>query len=161
MDILGSRKNYLSPDDTFIAIARVVARQSKDPITQTGAVVVDKNNKLLAVGYNDWAKGIKDGSLSWSNDFGENKKDILKTKYPYVVHAEVNAILNAGGLVEDGKIYCLLFPCNECAKIIIQSGIKTVFYEDDRQDRDKNSFAISKDLFDKAKVNYIKHKDKQ
>jgi len=160
MEILKNRKNCLSSDDAFMGIARIVAQQSKDPITQTGAVVVDKNNKLLAIGYNDWPRGIKDGVFSWNNDFGENKKDILKTKYPYIVHAEVNAILNAGGLVEDGKIYCLLFPCNECAKIIIQSGIKTVFYEDDRQDRDKNSFTISKELLNKAKVNYIRYKDK-
>lgn len=161
MDTLRGRKNCLSPNDVFMAIARIVAQQSKDPITQTGAVVVDKNYKLLGVGYNDWPRGIENGAFSWSNDFGENKKNILKTKYPYVVHAEVNAILNASGLIENGKIYCLLFPCNECAKIIIQSGIKTVFYEDDRQNRDKNSFAISKKLFDKAKVNYIRYANRQ
>lgn len=154
--MIKGRNKYLCPNEVFMTIAKVIARQSKDPVTQTGAVVVDKNNKLLGVGYNGWAKGIKEGLYSWNNDVGENKKNILKTKYPYVVHAEVNAILDAGGIVKNGKIYCLLFPCNECAKIIIQSGITTLYYEDDRQDRDKNSFTISKELFNVAGVKYIK-----
>ncbi|OGY94166.1 MAG: hypothetical protein A2406_01660 [Candidatus Komeilibacteria bacterium RIFOXYC1_FULL_37_11] len=161
MDNIKARKNYLSWDETFMLMAQVIAQRSKDPSTQTGAVVVDKNNVVLGVGYNGWPRGIKEGHFSWSNNYGHNKKNILNTKYPYVVHAEVNAILNTNQSAENAKLYCLLFPCNECAKIIIQSGIKNIIYQDDRSDKDANNFIVSKKLFDLAGVKYKKHKIKK
>jgi len=156
-----ARKNYLSWDDTFMIMAQIIAQRSKDPSTQTGAIVVDKNNIVLGVGYNGWPRGIKEGHFSWSNDCGPNKKNILNTKYPYVVHAEVNAILNANQSVKGAKLYCLLFPCIECTKIIIQSGIKNITYQDDRSDKVANNFMISKKLFDLAGVKYKKYKLKK
>lgn len=151
------RENYLSWDEIFMMIAKIIAQKSKDPSTQTGAVVVGRDNMILGLGYNDWPSGVKEGTFSWSKNYGDSKKDILNTKYPYVVHAEINAVLNANRPIKDGKIYCLLFPCIECAKIIIQSGIRTLIYEDDRRDKDVNSFAASKKLFDAAGITYKKY----
>ena len=156
-----ARKNYLSWDDTFIMIAQVIAQRSKDPSTQTGAVVVDEDNIVLGLGYNGWAKGVKEGHFSWSKDYGLNKKDILNTKYPYVVHAEVNAILSSNKSVKGAKLYCYLFPCSECTKVIIQSGVKEVIYEDDRQDQNSNNFAVSKKLFDLSGVKHRKYNSKK
>lgn len=152
-----ARKNYLSCDDIFMMIAKVIAQRSKDPSTQTGAVVVDKNNNLAGMGYNDLPRGVKDNLFPWGKDYGENKQNIHNTKYPYIVHAEINAILNAGRPIEEGTMYCLLFPCSECAKIIIQSGIKKLIYEDDRYELNRNNFSISKKLFDVAGIKYKKY----
>src|SRR3989344_2018378 len=121
------RKNYLSWDEAFIQIAFLIAQRSKDPNTQAGAVIVDQNNIVVGLGYNGFPRGIKDDDLPW-----EREGNFLDTKYPYVVHAEENSIYNANKSTEGCKIYCTLFPCNECVKTAIQSGIKEIIYASDK-----------------------------
>lgn len=110
-------------------VARTVASRSKDPSTQVGAVIVDENNRIKSTGYNGLPNGISDDAINW-NRSGE----FINTKYPYIVHAEVNAILNAKTDLTNCTLYVTLFPCHECAKMIVQSGIKKVIYEDDIYD---------------------------
>ena len=120
------REDYISWDEYFMGVAILAAKRSKDPNTQVGACIVDKNNVILTTGYNGFPKGCSDDEFPWDRE-GEN------TKYPYVVHAELNAILNASGKdLKGARIYVDLFPCNECAKAIIQSGIKEVIYLSDK-----------------------------
>jgi len=120
------RTDYISWDEYFMGIALLASKRSKDPNTQVGACIVDQNNVILATGYNGFPKGCSDDEFPWDRE-GEN------TKYPYVVHAELNAILNASGRdLRGARIYVALFPCNECAKAIIQSGIKEVVYLSDK-----------------------------
>lgn len=120
------RDNYISWDEYFMGVSILAAKRSKDPSTQVGACIVDQNNVILTTGYNGFPKGCSDDEFPWDRE-GEI------TKYPYVVHAELNAILNAQGKDLNGsKIYVDLFPCNECAKAIIQSGIKEIVYLSDK-----------------------------
>ena len=109
-------------------IAKLSARRSKDPNTQVGACIVNCDNKIVGIGYNGLPKWCSDDLFPWGND----NKDILLTKYPYVVHAEANAIINASLKVSGARIYTTLFPCNECMKLLIQSGIKEVIYLSDK-----------------------------
>ena len=116
------REDYISWDEYFMGVALLAAKRSKDPNTQVGACIVDKNNVILTTGYNGFPKGCSDDEFPWDRE-GE------VTKYPFVVHAELNAILNASGKDLSGsRLYVALFPCNECAKAIIQSGIAEVVY---------------------------------
>lgn len=119
------RQDYISWDEYFMGVAMLASRRSKDPGTQVGACIVNDDNKIMSVGYNGFPKGCSDDEFPW-----ERKADIeTDTKYPYVCHAELNAILNSGGNSLSGcRIYVALFPCNECAKAIIQAGIKEVIY---------------------------------
>ncbi|MFI3324563.1 MAG: dCMP deaminase family protein [Clostridia bacterium] len=120
------RQNYLSWDEYFMGVAMLAAGRSKDPSTQVGACIVDQRNVIISTGYNGFPMGCSDDEFPWDRE-GED------TKYPFVVHAELNAILNAHGkTLENAKIYVALFPCNECAKAIIQSGIKEVVYVSDK-----------------------------
>lgn len=120
------RQDYISWDEYFMGIALLAAKRSKDPNTQVGACIVDSNNVILATGYNGFPKGCSDDEFPWDRE-GEI------TKYPFVVHAELNAILNASGKdLHGARIYVALFPCNECAKAIIQSGIREVVYLSDK-----------------------------
>ena len=120
------RSDYISWDEYFMGIALLAAKRSKDPSTQVGACIVDNANVILATGYNGFPKGCSDDEFPWDRE-GEI------TKYPYVVHAELNAILNAQGKdLRNARIYVALFPCNECAKAIIQSGISEVVYLSDK-----------------------------
>ena len=120
------RSDYISWDEYFMGVALLAAKRSKDPNTQVGACIVDGNNVILTTGYNGFPVGCSDDEFPWDRE-GEN------TKYPYVVHAELNAILNASGKsLKGARIYVDLFPCNECAKAIIQSGIKEVVYLSDK-----------------------------
>lgn len=122
------RENYISWDEYFMGVALLAAMRSKDPNTQVGACIVDKENRILSTGYNGLPYGCSDDEFPWNRE-GEYGN----TKYPFVVHAELNAILNARGKNLSGaKIYVALFPCNECAKAIIQSGIKEVIYLSDK-----------------------------
>lgn len=122
------RTDYLSWDDYFMGIALLSARRSKDPNTQVGACIVDPENKIIGVGYNGFPKGCSDDEFPWANE-----GSFLETKYPYVCHAELNAILNSGGKnLQNSRIYVALFPCNECAKAIIQAGIREVVYLSDK-----------------------------
>ena len=116
------RTDYITWDEYFMGVALLAAKRSKDPNTQVGACIVDENNVILTTGYNGFPVGCSDDEFPWDRE-GDN------TKYPFVVHAELNAILNASGKsLRGAKLYVALFPCNECAKAIIQSGIKEVVY---------------------------------
>ena len=152
------RKAYLEWNEYFVAIAKLSAMRSKDPSTQVGACIVSNDNRILSIGYNGAPNGFSDEKFPWGRE-GEN----LDTKYPYVCHAELNAILNYRGSkkdLEDARIYVDLFPCNECAKIIIQSGIKEVIYLSDKYANSENNIA-SRKLFDECGVQYNKIKLKQ
>lgn len=147
------RTNYLNWDEYFMAIAKLSSMRSKDPNTQVGACIVDDKNRILSIGYNGAPNGYDDDIFPW-----EREGNPLETKYLYVVHAERNAILNYRGSkrdLENAKIYVDLFPCNECAKEIIQSGIKEVIYLSDKYS-DKESTIASKKLFDTCHVSYRK-----
>jgi len=121
------RQGYLSWDEAFVQLCYLIAKRSKDPNTQTGACVVNSNNIIISIGYNGFPRGCSDDKFPWGRE-----GDFLDTKYPFVVHGEANAVLNATCPVDDCTLYCTLFPCNECAKIIIQMGIKKVIYCEDK-----------------------------
>ena len=145
------RKDYISWDEYFMGIALLSANRSKDPSTQVGACIVNPRNKIMSVGYNGLPAGCSDDEFPW-----EREGDEFNTKYPYVCHAELNAILNNGGSSLEGcKIYVALFPCNECAKAIIQCGIKEVFYLSDKY-ADSVGVRASKRMFESAGVKYTK-----
>ncbi|XP_038686493.1 deoxycytidylate deaminase [Tripterygium wilfordii] len=121
------RKGYLSWDDYFMSIAFLSAERSKDPNRQVGACLVSPNGVILGIGYNGFPRGCSDDKLPWAKK--SKNGDPLETKYPYVCHAEVNAILNTNHASAAGqRLYVTMFPCNECAKIIIQSGVSEVIY---------------------------------
>ena len=123
------REGYISWDEYFMAVALLAADRSKDPNTQVGACIVDNENRIVSTGYNGFPYGCSDDEYPWERD-GE---DATETKYGYVVHAELNAILNARGCnVAGTRVYVALFPCNECAKAIIQAGISEVIYLSDK-----------------------------
>ncbi|SHI91326.1 dCMP deaminase [Clostridium cavendishii DSM 21758] len=146
---MSKRKDYISWDEYFMGIALISAKRSKDPNTQVGACIVDNNKKIIGIGYNGFPIGCSDDDFPW-----ENKGEFLDTKYPYTCHAELNAILNSIGKELSGcKVYATLFPCNECAKAIIQSGIKEVIYLSDKY-KETDVVKASKLLFDTAKVKY-------
>ncbi len=147
------RTDYISWDEYFMGIALFSAQRSKDSNTQVGACIVSDENKILSVGYNGMPTGCNDDEMPWERD-GENK---LQTKYPFVCHAELNAILNSStGSVKNSRIYVSLFPCNECAKAIIQSGIKEVIFMDDKYFESEEVIA-SKRMFDMAGIKYTKY----
>jgi len=146
------RKNYLTWEDTFMLLADVVAQRSKDPNSQVGACIVNLDNVVVGLGYNGFPRGCLDDKLPWGRD-----GSFLQTKYPYVVHAEANAILNSSVPVKGCKLYVNLFPCNECAKLIIQSGIKEVIYRSDKY-KDLDSTKASKKMLKLAGVNLKKLK---
>ena len=142
------RRGYYSWDETFMQMCRIIAQRSKDPNTQTGACIVSDKNIITSFGYNGFPRGCDDNLLPW-----DRNGDYADTKYPYVVHAEANAVLNAPRSTEGSKMYCNLFPCNECAKIIIQKGIKEIIYECDKYHDDKETIA-SRRMLDLAEIKY-------
>ena len=119
--------NVLTWDEYFMGLAHLSALRSKDPNTQVGAAIVDENHRVVSVVYNGFPTGVSDDEFPWSRE-----GDVLTSKYAFVVHAELNAILNSQRSVRGCTIYVSLFPCNECAKAIIQSGIKKIVYESDK-----------------------------
>lgn len=122
------REGYISWDEYFMGVALLAAQRSKDPSTQVGACIVDENNRILSTGYNGFPRGCSDDEFPWNRNESEGE-----TKYPFVVHAELNAILNTRGKSLAGsRVYVGLFPCNECAKAIIQAGISEVIYLSDK-----------------------------
>lgn len=125
--MVSKRKNYISWDEYFIGLAELSAMRSKDPNTQVGCCIVGKDNKILSVGYNGLPRGCNDDDFPW-----DREGDILDTKYPFIAHAELNAILNSKTSLEGARLYVTLFPCNECAKAIIQAGISEVLYVSDK-----------------------------
>lgn len=147
------RIGYLSWDGYFMGIALLSAQRSKDSNTQVGACIVSEENKILSVGYNGMPIGCSDDEMPWGKE-GE----ALETKYPYVCHAELNAILNYnGGSLKGAKLYTTLFPCNECAKAIIQSGIKEIVYLEDKY-ATTDSVKASKKMFDLVHISYKPYK---
>ena len=137
----------LSWDDYFMSIAILSAERSKDPNTQVGACIVDSKKRIVGVGYNGFPTGCSDDELPWARD-----GNFLDVKYPYVCHAELNAILNSVGRNLSGSsIYVALFPCNECAKAIIQSGIREVVYLSNKY-ADTDSIKASKKMFEMVGV---------
>lgn len=141
----------ISWDECFMDIAKIISRRSKDPNTRTGAVIVDKNNKMIGSGYNGFPRGTKEGDFPWKRD-----GLFLETKYAYIVHAEENAIYTSSGLATDCRIYTTLFPCNECAKAIIQSGVKEVIYSDHKY-LGVDSYLASEILLSKAGIKVRKY----
>ena len=131
-------------DEYFVGVAKISGMRSKDPSRQVGCCLVEKKTKrILAIGYNGFPRGCRDSDLPWGK---EGKW--LDTKYPYVCHAEANAILNTNACLENAVAYVTLFPCNECAKLMIQSGISEIVYTDDKdtieKQADKRMFDLSK-----------------
>ena len=144
---LGKRAGYLSWDDYFMAVALLSAQRSKDPSTQVGACIVNRQKRIVGVGYNGFPTGCSDDTLPWCRE-----GDFLDTKYPYVCHAELNAVLNSvPGNLNGCSIYTALFPCNECAKVIIQAGIREVVYLSDKY-ADTDSVRASRHMFNQAGV---------
>lgn len=142
------RENYIDWDSYFMGIALLSSMRSKDPNTQVGACIVNEDKRIVGVGYNGLPKGCEDTDFPW-----EREGDFLETKYPYVCHAELNAILNSIKSLKDCIIYVALFPCNECSKAIIQSGIKEIVYLSDKYDGTDTNRA-SKKMLDSAGVKY-------
>ncbi len=148
---MAKRKDYISWDEYFMGVALLSAKRSKDPGTQVGACIVNQKNKIVGAGYNGLPAGCDDDEFPW-----DKTGDFLQTKYPYVCHAELNAILNNIGMDLHGcRIYTALFPCNECAKAIIQAGITEVIYLSDKYAGNETSVA-SKRMLATAGVSYRK-----
>lgn len=145
---------HISWDEYFMGVAILSAKRSKDPSTQVGACVVNKDKRIIGIGYNGFPTGCSDEDFPW----GKTDEDKLNTKYPYVVHAEPNAILNCTSSLKDSTLYVTLFPCNECAKLIIQSGIKKVVYMSDKY-RNDVSYIASRRMFDAVGIKYIQMKE--
>lgn len=141
------RGDYISWDEYFMGVAMLSGMRSKDPSTQVGCCIVSQDNKILSMGYNGLPMGCSDDEYPWGKE-----GDALDTKYVYTVHSELNAILNyRGGSLEGSKLYVSLFPCNECAKAIIQSGIREVIYDCDKH-CDTDAVMASKRMFQSAGV---------
>jgi len=148
---MSKRTDYISWDEYFMGVALLSGRRSKDPSTQVGACIVNAQNKIVGAGYNGLPMGCSDDDFPW-----DKTGDLLNTKYPYVCHAELNAILNNIGMDLSGcRIYTALFPCNECSKAIIQSGIKEVIFLSDKYSG-TDIFIASKKMLDTAGVQYRK-----
>ena len=146
---MDKRQDYISWDEYFMGVALLASQRSKDPSTQVGACIIDGDKRIISTGYNGFPKGCSDDEFPWNRD-----ESLGETKYNYVVHAELNAILNAGGKNLAGSIvYVALFPCHECAKAIIQSGIKEVIYLSDKY-HDTYSVISSRKMLDAAGVKY-------
>lgn len=146
------RTDYITWDEYFMGIAFLSGMRSKDPHTQVGACIVSQDNKILSMGYNGFPIGCSDDEFPWRRE-----GDPLENKYFYVTHSELNAILNyRGGSLEGSRLYVTLFPCNECAKAIIQSGIKSIIYDSDKYSELASTIA-SKRMLDAAGVSYRKY----
>lgn len=144
-------EKILSWDAYFMSVAKLSSYRSKDPNTKVGACIVNEEHKIVGVGYNGLPWGCDDDSFPWESREGE----LQDTKYPYVVHAELNAILNSTTTLKDCKIYVSLFPCHECVKAIIQCGIKEILFEDDKYIGTQSDLA-AKRMLEAAKVKYTK-----
>ena len=143
------RQDYISWDEYFMGIALLSAQRSKDSNTQVGACIVSREKKILSLGYNGMPTGCDDDNMPW-----EREGDPVNTKYMYVCHAELNAILNRGDVsLANSILYVTLFPCNECAKAIIQSGINEIVYMSDKYANQANTI-VSKRLFDMVGIKY-------
>lgn len=148
-EINKQRTDYLTWDEYFMGIAKLSSMRSKDPSTQVGACIVSADNRILSIGYNGAPNGFEDKYFPW-----DREGEFLNTKYPFVCHAELNAISNFRGNKKDlidAKLYVTLFPCNECTKLVIQSGIKEVIYLSDKY-KDTEGVKASKLMLEKCGV---------
>lgn len=146
------REDYISWDEYFMGLALLSSQRSKDPNTQVGAVIVDDDKKIVSIGYNGAPRKYNEMNMPW-----EREGNFVETKYAYVCHSELNAILNSPKPVNGCTIYVTLFPCNECAKSIIQSGIKEVIYFSDKYDGTDGNI-VAKKLFDECNIKYTPYK---
>ena len=147
------RKDYISWDEYFMGVAELSAMRSKDPHTQVGCCIVSPDHKILSMGYNGFPRGCSDDDFPWKREGPP-----LENKYFYTTHSEVNAILNyRGGSLEGSSLYVTLFPCNECAKAIIQAGIKEIVYDSDKYENEPSTIA-SKKMLSSAGVEFRKYK---
>ncbi len=145
------RGDYLSWDEAFMGIAQLIAKRSKDPSSQVGACIVSSDNRVLSLGYNGTPNNYSDDDFNWGRD-----GDFCESKYAYVVHAELNAILNFRGdtkALQGAKVYVTLFPCNECAKAVIQTGIKEIIYLEDKY-HDTDICKVSRKLLETTGVKF-------
>ena len=145
------KNSYISWDEYFMGVALLSAKRSKDPNTQVGACIINSKKRIIGIGYNGFPMGCDDNVFPWES----KSESELDTKYPYVVHAEANAILNSSAPLEGSTVYVSLFPCNDCAKLIIQSGIKKIIYMDDKYKDQENNIAARR-MLDAAGVKYEK-----
>ncbi len=145
------RENYITWDEYFMGVAILSSERSKDPSTAVGACIVSPDNKILSMGYNGAPIGFSDDKFPWGRD-----GSFLETKYAYVCHAELNAIHNCPTNVRGARVYVTLFPCNECAKSIVQSGIKEIIYLDDKY-HDTDGCKAARTIFDECGVTYRKY----
>ena len=142
------RTDYINWDESFMGVASLSSLRSKDPNTRVGACIVSDDKRIISIGYNGFPRGISDDEFPWNNDLG-----LIDSKYAYVVHAEANAILNATTSVKNTTIYVTLFPCHECVKLVIQSGIKKIVFADNKyQDTESHKAAIK--MLDAAGILY-------
>lgn len=151
---MNKRDDYISWEEYFMMVAKVSALRSKDPNTQVGACIVDDQNKIISCGYNGAPIGYDDDDMPWDRD-----GDFKNTKYAYVCHAELNAILNSHADLRGTTVYVDLFPCNECAKAIVQAGIKKVVYYSDKYNGTDGNI-VAKKIFDECGVEYVQMKEK-
>ncbi len=142
------RRDVFSWDETFMQICHVIAQRSKDPVTQTGACIVNQDNIIIGLGYNGFPRGCNDDNLPWGKE-----GDFCDQKYAYVVHSEANAILNANTDTNGAKLYATLFPCGECVKILIQKGIKEIIFDSDKY-HDVPLWVSGRKMLDLAGVKY-------
>lgn len=143
--------NHISWNEYFMGVALLSSKRSKDPATKVGACIVNEDKRIIGIGYNGFPRGCSDTIYPWQ----KTSPNQLENKYLYVVHAEANAILNASTSCKNATLYVSLFPCNECAKLIIQSGIKKIIYMDDKN-KDQDSVKASKRMFESAGITYEK-----
>lgn len=144
--------DHITWDEYFMGVSLLSAKRSKDPSTKVGACIVNKDKRIVGIGYNGFPQGCLDENFPWDRD-----GDFLDTKYPYVIHAEPNAILNSTTKLDDCSIYVSLFPCHECTKLIIQSGIKEIVYMDDKYNGTDSDLA-AKRMLNASGVKYRKIK---
>ena len=151
---MSKRENYIEWETYFMGLALLSSQRSKDPNTQVGACIVSEDNKILSMGYNGFPIGCSDDEFPW-----EREGDEIDLKYMYVCHSELNAILNSKCDLKGATIYVTLFPCNECTKAIIQSGIKKVIYLDDKYHNTVSSIA-SRKMLESANVEFCAYQKK-
>lgn len=153
---MNKREDHISWDEYFMGVAMLSAMRSKDPNTQVGACIVNREHRIVGVGYNGFPSGCSDDDLPW-----DREGDWIETKYPYVCHAELNAILNSiGGDLRGCTLYVALFPCNECAKAIIQAGIRKIVYLSDKY-ADTDGTKASRRMLAQAGVELVQFQPEQ
>ena len=151
--MINKREDYITWDEYFMGVAKLASQRSKDPNTQVGACIVNSENRIMTIGYNGLPKGCSDDEFPWEREGGT-----YDTKYAYVCHAELNAILNCGTAdLRDNRVYVTLFPCEGCTKALIQKGIKEIIYDSDKY-HDTEGAKAARRMLDAAGVRYTQYK---